>query len=225
MVNPNPRKKLKRSQQNPININPPQNIGISPSREFEDKTRRIVQEEAARQLQKFIVQNPPEQNSFIAHLSDDLTTATTPDGYQYNAIVVGEQPDEYAPFFKIDGSRGVAYSPDINRVFIDSSAKPGYLLEFDGSRISVRKLGESKGYVLPVSIPQGVLDAGQFEAKFSANCKNILVGYWYSNQNSPYETRAVVNVFQNFTLRYENGNPDFTYKSTLFKNVDLDALS
>ena len=80
MLNPDPLKRPKKStKKKSINVTPPDNPSVPPPTDLTNTIRQISQEETKKQLGRFLAK-PPEQQAFMAELSDDLTKATAPDG-------------------------------------------------------------------------------------------------------------------------------------------------
>lgn len=219
----NPKKKVK--------ITPPQTFIAPPPQEFTEEVRKIADEEAKKQIAKYLTQNQTGQNwvGTIAEISDDLTQAQAPDGSIYSATSIGGHPGKFAPFFKIDNSRGVIYVPEADTYFVDSSTRPGYILERRYDGVYIRQTGSLVGSRLPVNIPEEILNGikqSRLQAYFSANCKHIMVGWWLENEESPYETRAYYTIFEDFKFAVGDEDvPSLTVGDTVASNINLNALA
>lgn len=228
----NPKKKVR--------ITPPQPFIAPPPQEFTEEVRKIADEEAKKQISKYLTQNQTGQNwvGTIAEISDDLTQAQAPDGSIYSATSIGAQPGKFAPFFKIDNSRGVIYVPEADTYFVDSNNKKGYILQQGSDGIYLRQLGYANAIRLPVDVPQHVLDntyraigvqiesTTKVQALFSANCKHILVGWWDQDQDIPWRTRASYVIIKGFELVYdEDQQPSLEIASTEAQTIDLNSLA
>lgn len=226
----NPKKKVR--------ITPPQPFIAPPPQEFTEEVRKIADTEAKNQISKYLTQNQTGQNwlGTIAEISDDLTQAQAPDGSIYSATSIGAQPGKFAPFFKIDNSRGVIYVPEADTFFIDSNVKRGYLLQQGDDGIYLRQLGYANAIKLPVDVPQFVLDnlyqpigvqienTTKIQALFSANCKHILVGWWEQDQGIPWRTRAHYALIKDFKLSYEADSQGVDQPSLEFKTIETNTI-
>lgn len=228
----NPKKKVR--------ITPPQPFIAPPPQEFTEEVRKIADTEAKNQISKYLTQNQTGQNwlGTIAEISDDLTQAKAPDGSIYSATSIGAQPGKFAPFFKIDNSRGVIYVPEADTFFVDSNIKKGYVLQQGSDGVYLRQLGYANAVRLPIDIPQHVLDntyraigvqiesTTKVQALFSANCKNILVGWWDQDQGVPWRTRASYVVLKGFELTYdEDQQPSLSLEDIESQTIDLNTLA
>lgn len=230
----NPKKKVR--------ITPPQPFIAPPPQEFTEEVKKIADTEAKNQISKYLTQNQTGQNwlGTIAEISDDLTQAKAPDGSIYSATSIGAQPGKFAPFFKIDNSRGVIYVPEADTFFVDSNTKKGFVLQLGSDGVYLRELGAAisikiKDVPANVLVPPAVLgdyvrQTDRVQALFSASCEHIMVGWWYQDQASPYKTYATYTIFKGFSL-LKDTDPQgvesyrFTYDSTESNTVDLNALA
>lgn len=205
------------------------NQGVLDQR-FKEFVKKIADAEARKQLTKYIDQQFPGQadQAFLAEISPDLTTATGPDGVNYIATVIGENPQSVTPFFKLDETRGVAYVPDVYRVSADFVGGQGLVAEYKaGDGVYIRQLGKRTGARVPFSFPAKIINEfpDRIQAIFSANSDHLLVGYWIQNEDSPYETRAVYSLYTNITLGYTEEIAEFGYATVQSESINLNELA
>ncbi len=194
------------------------------SQGFKDWVARLAAQEAKKLLDAYVAATQQQQSDavFIAELNNDLTIAKDPNGYEYTAITVGDISTKYVPFFKLTGDMGVAYSPDVNILNIDGSAKTGMIASRSGNEIYIRELGESKKALVTI-VPSDILSTN-IQVSFSANLKHLLVGWWYKETEVPYRAYAVYQLFSDFYIikgGEESTENTFAYKSFQTNNFDL----